>query len=442
MALKERLRRSRRNVTMMGKAKRLEGKMFYVGLTLSDRIPPEHPLRRIKALVDFSFVRRRVAGCYGYNGQASLDPALVLKLMFLVFYESVRSERELMRTLGYRLDWLWFCDLDLDEAIPNHSVLSKARRRWGLKVFEEVFAEIVRACVAAGLVEGQTAYADSTVLQANASLDSRIPRKLWEQMEEALPAEGGASGEPEDSDRTPPPEPDTEAAAFPAPPAGPFNARTVSATDPDSATTTRRGTPAVLGYRDHSLVDGRCGVVVATVATAADYDDGAMLETLLDRQRQYMGRGPKRVVGDSAYGTAANVERMRAWGITPYLKRRASKTDRRGWLERLPEECDPRVAKTLMRRRLHTAEGRFAEAHVRYNHRRCRWRRRWRVQIQCYLVGIVQNVGKLLRWARRPGRPAGSTALAEPVFAVWASLGGLLGRLGRPGRLCRTPLRP
>jgi transposase len=415
---------------MMGKGKRLQGKMFYVGLTLSDRIPQEHPLRRIKALVDFGFVRRRVAGRYGYNGNVSLDPALVLKLMFLLFYESVRSERELMRTLGYRLDWLWFCDLDLDEAIPDHSVLSKARRRWGLKVFEEVFAEVLRVCVEAGLVDGQTAYVDSTVLRANASLASRIPRRLWEQLEGALGRDGEAGGQPEggeDSDRRGPPDPDTQAAELPPPPAGPFNARTVSRTDPDSATTTRRGAPTVLGYRDHSVVDGRCGVVVATVATSADYDDGAMLETVLAKQRQYTGRGPKRVVGDSAYGTRANLKRMRDLGITPYLKRRASKADRRGWLERLAEECDPRVAQALMRRRLHTAEGRFAEAHVRYNHRRCRWRRRWRVQIQCYLVGIVQNVGKLLRWARRAGRPAGSTALAEPVLAVWVYWGDLLG---------------
>jgi transposase len=381
--------------------------------------------------VDFGFVRGRVSGCYGYNGHESLDPALVLKLMFLLFYEGVRSERELMRTLGYRLDWMWFCDLDLDESIPDHSVLSKARRRWGLEVFEELFGEILGLCVEAGLVDGRTAYVDSTLLQANASVDSRIPRKLWEQLEGSL-AGGGPSGRVEESsersDRTRPPEQDTQADDLPPPPEGKFNARLVSTTDPDSATTSRRGHKVVLGYRDHSLVDGRRGVVVATVATSADYDDGAMLETLLDKQEEYTSVTPKRVVGDSSYGTGQNVERMRSRGITPYLKRRASKTDRRGWLERMPEECDRAVARELMRRRLHTAEGRFAEAHVRYNHRRCRWRRRWRVQIQCYLVGIAQNVGKLLRWARRPGRPAATTGLLAPLFAGFACLWRLLGR--------------
>ena len=174
-----------------------------------------------------------------------------------------------------------------------------------------------------------------------------------------------------------------------------------------------------VGYRDHSLVDGRHGVVVATVATAADYDDGAMLSTLLDKQDEYIGSKPERVVGDSAYGTSENIAMLRSRGIMPYLKRRPGRKGVKNWLEAMPAECDPSVALRLMRRRLHTAEGRFAEAHVRYNHKRCRWRRRWRVQIQCYLVAMVQNIGKLLRYGRWP-RPAVSRTVG-----VLSSIRGL-----------------
>jgi len=62
---------------MMGKAKYLQPKLFYREVNLNERIPPEHPLRRIKQLVDFGFVRQRVQGLYGYNGHESLDPALI-----------------------------------------------------------------------------------------------------------------------------------------------------------------------------------------------------------------------------------------------------------------------------------------------------------------------------------------------------------------------------
>lgn len=422
---------------MMGKAKYLQPKLFYREVNLNERIPPEHPLRRIKQLVDFGFVRQRVQGLYGYNGHESLDPALILKLMFLLFYENVRSERELMKRLGYQLDWLWFCDLDLDESPPDHSVLSKARRRWGLRVFEEVFAEVLRLCVEGGLVDAKTVYADSTLLKANASVGSRIPRVLWEQLEQGLQQEAGqqagaeADGQ-DDSDRpgrTPAAPEDTQAGEVPDPPQGKFNAGTVSKTDPDSATCKRRGRGVTVGYLDHSLIDGKHGVVVATVATPGDDDDAGMLQPLLEKQKQYLHTQPRRVVGDSAYGTKANIESLRVQGIQAYLKRRASKTDRRGWLERMPEGCDPGVALAEMRRRLHTAEGRFAEAHVRYSHRRCRWRRRWRVQIQCYLVAAVQNIAKLLRYGRWPRR-AGSRS-AEVFGRILALAGDLRAALGR-----------
>ena len=396
---------------MMGKPKRLEPKLFYTSVNLADRIPADHPLRRIKQMIPFDAVRSRVADCYGYNGHESLDPALVLKLLFLFFYENVRSERDLMKHLRYRMDWLWFCDLDLDDPIPDHSVLSKARRRWGIEVFEKIFSEVLSLCVEAGLVDSKTVYADSTVLKADASTDSRMSRQLWEQLEKSL-AESDEQDSQDDKPlchRPAPPE-DTQADDLPPPPQGKFNTRTVSRTDPDSATVRRRGQAVTVGYRDHSLVDGRHGVVVATVATAADYDDGAMLSTLLDKQDEYIGSKPERVVGDSAYGTSKNIAMLRSEGIRPYLKRRPGRKGVKNWLEAMPDECDPSVALRLMRRRLHTAEGRFAEAHVRYNHKRCRWRRRWRVQIQCYLVAMVQNIGKLLRYGRWL-RPAVSRAV-------------------------------
>jgi len=406
---------------MMGKPKQLEPKLFYAGVNLADRIPADHPLRRIKQMIPFEFVRGRVANCYGYNGHESLDPALVLKLLFLFFYENVRSERELMKHLHYRMDWLWFCDLDLDDPIPDHSVLSKARRRWGLEVFEEVFAEVLSLCVEAGLVDSRTVYADSTVLKANASTDSRVPRQLWEQLENGLDESSADTERLDDelSHRTPPPPEDTQADDLPPPPQGKFNTHTVSRTDPDSATVRCRGQGVTVGYRDHSLVDGRHGVVVATVATAADYDDGAMLATLLDKQDEYIGSKPERVVGDGAYGTSKNIAMLRAEGIRPYLKRRPGRKGVKNWLEAMPAECDPSVAVRLMRRRLHTAEGRFAEAHVRYSHKRCRWRRRWRVQIQCYLVAMVQNIGKLLRYGRWPRRAVSRT------IGVLSSIRGL-----------------
>lgn len=405
---------------MMGKPAAKQSRLFYVGLNLENRVPQDHALRRVAEVIDFQFVRARVAGCYGANGNVSVDPTVILKLLFLAFYEKVRSERELVRQLPMRLDWLWFCGMDLDSPIPDHSVISKARRRWGLAVFEAVFAHVLEQCVRAGLLDGKTAYADSTVLKADASLESRVPRVLWRQLEEARAPQGRDGGDPPGPPASPEatPRPCEDTQQLPPPPGGTFNRKTVSTTDPDAATTRRRGRGVVLGYRDHCPVDGKRGVVTATIATAANYDDSTMLTPLLDKHREYLGQDPGTAVGDSSYGTQENVRAMRERGVRPYLKPRSSKGKTGTWLQRMPAECDPVETLRLMRRRLHTAEGRFAEAHVRHEHRRCRWRRRWRVQVQCYLMAMVQNIKKLVAWNRRQAAAAVKAACHWPGAVI------------------------
>jgi transposase len=401
---------------MMGKPQRREGKLFYTQVNLDERVPANHPLRRIASVVDFSFARRQVAALYGRKGHESLDPALTLKLLFLCFYENVRSERELMRELPLRLDWLWFCELDLDSPIPDHSVLSKARSRWGQKVFEELFSRVVNLCQQAGLVEGKTLHADSTLLKASASLEGRVSRKLWEQLEAAenpgsspapagspadTPADGGVAGGGGATSSSPRP--------------AKLNERLVSPVDPDAATSTRKQGGTTLGYRDHRLVDDQHGVILATCATAADVDDGAMLQTLVETSRSHAGIDPEELVGDSMYGTQENYQWAREEGIKAYLKKRRGKDSPKvSWLKLLPEDCTRTRALYLLGRRRSRSEGGFAEAHVRMNHRRCRWRRRQRVQMQCYLVASVQNIKKLLRCSGRRSPAALALAAVTP----------------------------
>lgn len=97
--------------------------------------------------VDFSFVRDVVKDKYGYNGNESVDPQIIMKMMFLLFYDDIPSERELMRIIPERLDYLWFLGYGLDDDVPDHSVLSNAMKRWGHEVFEEMFIRIVMKCV-------------------------------------------------------------------------------------------------------------------------------------------------------------------------------------------------------------------------------------------------------------------------------------------------------
>src|SRR5437016_3538052 len=123
-------------------------------VNLARRIPEDHPLRKLRDAVKLEFVREEVAGSYGRNGNVSVDPVIVMKMMLLLFWDNVRSERELMRIIPLRIDYLWFLGYNLEDEVPDHSVLSKARRRWGVEVFERLFSQSVQQCMDAGLIDG------------------------------------------------------------------------------------------------------------------------------------------------------------------------------------------------------------------------------------------------------------------------------------------------
>jgi hypothetical protein len=93
-----------------------------------------------------------------------------------MFFEGIRSERQLMRHAADRLSILWYLSYDLDEPLPDHSSLTKIRTRYGLEVFRRFFEAIVEQCQEAGLVWGRELYFDGTTVAANAGKDSVKPR--------------------------------------------------------------------------------------------------------------------------------------------------------------------------------------------------------------------------------------------------------------------------
>ena len=124
---------------MMGHQPNYQNKLFINNFNLDKRIRKDHILRRIADQIDFDFTYNEVKDTYGTKGNVSVPPPVILKMMLLLVLYNVRSERELITTIPERLDWLWFLGYDLEDEIPNHSVLSKARVRWGVKAFKDFF---------------------------------------------------------------------------------------------------------------------------------------------------------------------------------------------------------------------------------------------------------------------------------------------------------------
>lgn len=147
-----------------------------VKVSLEALVPQDHFYRHLERMLDLSFVREVVQERYASKGRPSIDPMVFFKLQLVMFFEGLRSERQLMRHAADRLSILWYLGYDLGEPLPDHSSLTRLRERYGVEVFRRFFEQIVEQCQAAGLVWGKELYIDATKMEANASLDSLTPR--------------------------------------------------------------------------------------------------------------------------------------------------------------------------------------------------------------------------------------------------------------------------
>jgi len=461
---------------MMGVQAPPQGKLYYTHFNLDKRVRPNHPLRKIDQLIDFDFIYQEVTDRYGFNGNVSIPPPVILKLMLLLVLYNVRSERELMDTLPERLDWLWFLGYDLDSEIPDHSVLSKARKRWGVQVFRSFFERIVVQCAEAGLVDGRKIFLDASLVEADASNDSVLDMKsLKSQLHQRyleLEARLEEKEESTDPSRT----------------YEKKNRRYLSATDPD-ASIVNRG-QSKLCYQVHRAVDEPHEVITATEATPGDTNEAHLLVSLLEQHRETTKTPVETVVADSKYGTIENFlacsdRKMKAH--LPALREAAAKREaRRGLfpeerfcydperdrylcpagnqlkpkslhlgrqsrdyaapkkvcaacslreqctqnrsgrtikrhlrqeeLDRMRKETHSAAAQRDLRTRKHLMERSFARS-KRYGYDRARWRGLWRMQIQDYLTCAIQNIQVLIKQAGRPRKWAAARAWApKPSF--------------------------
>jgi len=266
-------------------------------------------------------------------------------MLLLVFY-NVRSERELMATLPARLDWLWFLGHDLDTKIPDHSILSKARKCWGAEVFRKFFEQVVLQCVEAGLVDGSKIFVDSSLVDADASNNSVIDtQSLRHQLRSSyreLEARLEERQEPDGNDGRP-----DRSGSY-----RKVNDRYISGTDPDAAIV-GRGKPDLF-YQVHRSVDEAHEIITATAVTPGDVSEGHMLEELLQRHRRSTGKAASTVVADSRYGTIDNFLACYDKGIRTHMPDLSGSTsareEKRGIFTKTLFRCDRKGTSTSVPR--------------------------------------------------------------------------------------------
>jgi transposase len=334
--------------------------------SLEALVPPDHFYRHLDAALDLSFVRDLVRDRYAAGGRPSIDPVVFFRLQLVMFFEGLRSERQLMRVAADRLSIRWYLGYDLDEALPDHSSLTRIRERYGLDLFRRFFDAIVERCRAAGLVWGEELYVDATKVEANAARASLVPRFAVEAHLDGLFAPAATRDDadpaaPADAAMEGPPLPTPLPVAQPAvgeelavgnaarhdwiaaagrqrPEA---RARTpvaradylASATDPDATFLHRpAGGGHHLGYHAHYVVDGgQARIILRALVTPAEVHEPQPALDLVWHTRFRWRLRPRQVTGDAAYGTLENIVALEDAGIRAYVPLPAPDAQRLGF---------------------------------------------------------------------------------------------------------------
>lgn len=313
-------------------------------LSLEEIVPKDNFYRRLEERLDLSFVRELVEDLYATSGRPSVDPVVFFKLELILFFEDLRSERQLMGVVADRLSLRWYLGYDLHEPLPDHSSLTRIRERYGLEIFRSFFDRIVEMCFEAGLVWGEELFVDSTTVRANAAkatlvpkltvldhldglfeeelVDAAEPISVPERMADAaLPGADGedlleANAAREDfissagrygtKSRTPNPKKISD--------------HTFNRTDPDACLAGHVKGTARMGYKVHYVVDGgKARVILTALVTKADVKDNQPMLDLLWHTNFRWKLRPHHVTGDSVYGTIPNVKAVEQAGIRAYM---------------------------------------------------------------------------------------------------------------------------
>ena len=227
-------------------------------IDLESFVANDHYLRKVDRVLELSFVVELTAECYSSGqGRPSIAPEIYFRMLLVSYIYGINSDRRLCEEVRYNLAYRWFCHLSLEDAVPDHSSLSRIRDRFGEAILEKVFSQIVVLCKQKGLIGEQCrVITDATLVAADASLNSLVNNDPQQAKKEA---------EAQRQDRGM---------------IGPSQQRRVtnqthrSCTDPDATLAQKKGTPRQLKFKVHTSIDADSRVILDTeVMTGARHDN-------------------------------------------------------------------------------------------------------------------------------------------------------------------------
>ena len=360
--------------------------LFY-HINLEQFVTADHPMRKIRPLIDTDRIRQLCEPLYSEVGRPSIPPEQLLLALLGGYLLGVTSERALVRELTGNLVLRWFVGLDLDQTPWDHSTFSQNRKRRFTEsgLLERVFDETVALAIKQKLVSPHTTL-DGTLVQANAAHKSFVPIEVFLKPEEYKQRIRSLEAGPD-------PDPGNPTITFRGERRS--NQTHVSTTDPDAKLANKgNGTAAMVGYTVNGLMENRhrllLGINVETFRGPASETDGG--RCLLDRFHQ-RHRGRIQTVGaDKGYFAKPFLTALFKRRITPHI---AAKTTGREAVHQRVRRLSRTVGYRLSQRARKKIEELWGEAKCWHGFRRFRRRGLLRVREEAYLMGWLLNLKRL-----------------------------------------------
>lgn len=414
---------------------------LFTHFDLEDFVEKDHFLRKVDKAIDLSFIRELTAELYcSDNGRRSIDPETFFRIVLVGILYGISSDRKLAKDIHYNLAYRWFCRLNLEDKVPDHSSLTRIRDRLGEEVFEKIFHRVVEICREKGLLKGKKLAIDASLFRANASMDVMISKETG--LAEPRNFKQGATKV--------------------------GNKTHFNKTDPDSSMSNAPGGGKGLFYKLHSAVDGDHRVIVDAHVTTGKRHEAMEFINQMERIDRNFHFDLEEVLADKGYGSVKNHAYLREKNIEAFIplfssrsgallrkkgltydratdsytclageklvresekmkynqtfayrtrggpclscqwKNECEATHRTGtdryvqrsahsdFYEEIREKAKTDLFIQRKYERLWLIEGSFAEAKNWHGHHKARYRGRSKVQIQAYLTATVQNIKRIV----------------------------------------------
>ena len=344
--------------------------------TPEDRVPKDHPLRRVKDMADAALAT--LSGTfdkmYSGTGRPSIPPEQLLKACLLMAFHTIRSERLFCEQLDYNLMYRWFLDMGMEEASFDHSTFSQNRARLlEHDVARQFFMAVMSQAQSAGLMSKEHFSIDGSLIEAWASLKSFRPK------------------DEKEKDRPPPDDKGNPTVNFHGEKRS--NSTHQSTTDPEAKLARKGdGKEARLSYSLNGVMENRNGLLVDLAVLPADgYAERDAAVMMLEGSVPHNQRAT--VGGDKGYDTKDFVADCRRIGVTPHVAQ-TTDTRRRSAIDHRTTRLAGYGISQVFRKRIEEIWGWMKTVG---GFRRTRFKGRERTELAAYFVGAAYN---LLRMAK------------------------------------------